>query len=525
MANDSVMTDSTTIVFGKSCDTMKLVHKFLESKGVNNPGWYDDKFDEPTALALLMIQNDMHVLDFVAGGGFSADDSKYKNGSKVVIRYGAKYYSSKNAKEPAGIVTVATSGILVDNGVNSNSLNPMKVTLLTSPLMNIADYSLSTDQQKKTNAGISFYGDLLNATDNNIDKDFGGFTGGSNVYLRKEDVIPSFSDMIISDNLTKIMKVGELVAKGTQFINDITDTGSQAKEFKDNSSEELNEYLKKQKEFEQNDAALKKALDNRRSRLTSQRNVARAMRFNENGMFIKNLITDTIIYIPFRPDSVDESYSVSWQEQNTRGSSHSVYGYEMTSGSSPSLSFDIDVGAISYYLTSLNTYENRDAVIDPNLILKNGESSANEFDFSLGEKENLRFGNSYSATISRSVVKIVTDYLNAIKALAYPRYDNGIVTPPSCYISISNNFRFVGVCTNVNISHKGPMFKCYNKDSETGYTDVSENNTIGDQIFMNYTITLNFNKIVNQDFSADTVEYYGDNWTGGMDSEPYRQTI
>lgn len=521
----SVMTDNTTIVFGESCETMKLVHKFLKSNGINDPGWNDDEFDEATALALLMIQNEMHVIDFVEGGGFNADNSKYKVGSKVVIRYGANYYSSNNAKKPAGIVTVATSGILEEGNTDTNSLNPLKVTLLDSPLKSVSDYTLSTKQQRQVNSGITYYGNLANEVDNNIDKDFGGFTGGSVVYLRKEDVIPSYTDILISDSLTKIMKAGAIVAQGIQFINTTNNIGALAKEFKDDSTEELTEYLRKQPEFNEDYNLANELFDRRKRALARQRKVAKAMRFNENGMFIKNLITDTIIYIPFRPDSVDESYSVSWQEQSTRGSAHSTYGYEMTTGSSPSLTFDFDVGAISYYLTRLNTYENADAELDPNLILKNGMSSANEFDFTLGEKESLRYGGSYSSTISSSVIKIVTDYLNAIKALAYPRYDEGIVRPPSCYISISNNFRFVGVCTNVNISHKGPLFKHYNKNSETGYIDDTENNTVGDQIYMNYSITLNFNKIVNQDYSADIVEYYGDNWTGGMDAEPYRQTI
>ena len=52
-------------------------------------------------------------------------------------------------------------------------------------------------------------------------------------------------------------------------------------------------------------------------------------------------------------------------------------------------------------------------------------------------------------------------------------------------------------------------------DSSGNYTRNQE--TSGDQMFMNYSVTLSFNKVVNQDFSADTVEVYGDNWTGGMD--------
>ena len=515
----SIMTDNTTIVFGSSCDTMKLVHDFLKKHGLTNVNWDEKKFDEITGLCLLMLQNELHVLDFVKGGGFNADDKKYKVGSQVIIRNKAYYYSSKDSKEPAGVIFVPTTGVL--NDISDNVLNPLLVTLMDSPLKQLADYSLATisnEQTKTASEILSFQKNqtdkLMPTIDSNYDKSMGGFIGGSVVYLRKSDVIPSYSDMVLSDNLSKIMIAGNIVSQGIQFINDQTDIGTKAKQFQTDDSKEMKDFLmhdpaikeRFNKEDDDYETLLRKITEQNKKDIKS-------MMFNENGMFIKNLVTDTIIYIPFRPDSVDESYSVSWQEQNTRGSAHNVYGYEMTTGSSPSISFDIDVGAISYYLTrARNASErpeenpNEPLMLDEHLIR---ESSVKESD-------------SYNVnTVSDKIIEIVSDYLNAIKALAYPSYTNGIVTPPSCYISIANNFRFVGVCTNVNISHKGPMY--IKRGIDTSDSSTAGQSKLGDQIYMNYSITLNFNKIVNQDFSADTVEMYGDNWTGGMDSVPYRQ--
>ena len=513
----SIMTDNTTIVFGTSCDTMKIVHEFLKKHGLSNVNWEESKFDEITGLCLLMLQNELHLLDFVAGGGFNADDKKYRVGSQVIIRKEAYYYSSKDSKEPSGIVFVPTTGIL--NDIGENVLNPLLVTLMDSPLKQLADYSLATisnEQVKTASEILSFQKDqtdkLMSETSSDYDKSMGGFIGGSVVYLRKDDVIPSYSDMVLSDNLSKIMVAGNIVSKGIQFINDQTDLGTKAKQFQTDDSKEMKEFLMKdpplKEKFKREDDDYERLLRN----ITEQnKKDIKSMMFNENGMFIKNLITDTIIYIPFRPDGVDESYSVSWQEQNTRGSSHNVYGYEMTTGSSPSISFDIDVGAISYYLTKARNSSEKE--VDTKEPVKLDEHLLRSSSIKKPETTAL-------TDASDQIIEIVSSYLNAIKALAYPSYDNGIVTPPSCYISIANNFRFVGVCTNVNISHKGPM---YIKRSIESENDTIYHKKLGDQIYMNYSITLNFNKIVNQDFSADTVEMYGDNWTGGMDSQPYRQ--
>ena len=154
------------------------------------------------------------------------------------------------------------------------------------------------------------------------------------------------------------------------------------------------------------------------------------------------------------------------------------------------------------YSSETNEITYRDSLnskIDQKQILERGDGSNNVFYLS-------------DSDFSSKVFDVVNDYINSIKALNYPKYTNGIPTPPSVYVSVANNLRFVAIVSAVNISHKGPMYiKNYDKENFRNETKLA-----GQQIYMNYSITINFNKVTNQDFSADTVEIYGDNWTGGQ---------
>jgi hypothetical protein len=542
-----VMSENGSIVFGQVCESMKLVHKYLKKLGIDVK-WKDDKFDEATGLALLVAQNQLHVFDFIEGGGFNSDSSRYKQGSTVVIRTGAKFYSDENAEEPAGVISLPTSGILKMNSENNygnyydsngelqfgvQSLNPLKITLLPSPLEDSAS-SIASILGKSNNNKVSASGNLINTVSQDTSKygkKYGGYQAYSIVYLRKDDVCPSFSDMMISDNFTKIMKAGEIVSQGIDIINDVTDIGSKAAEFLPDECKALKDFLKDTDgEYSLFDSENKKKEELRKQMLAKNNKEIKPMTFNQNGMFIKNLITDTMIYIPFRPDSVDESYTVNWEEANTRGSSHQVFGYESTTGSAPSLNFEFDVGALASYLTKNFTrseeFEYTENTVDLDGQTINGieqialDGERGFIDGSLLlDSENATYGKTSLKTIaniSDEIFQIVNDYINALKALAYPKYTNGIVTPPSCYVSIANNFRFVAICTAVNISHKGPMYikrpNNYLEQTSPGDTRI----LAGQQIYMNYSVTLNFNKISNQDFSADTVEVYGDNWSGGQ---------
>ena len=499
MAKD-IMQSNPTVAFGQTSEMMPFIHDYLSENGMDDVDWDNNKLDEKTALALVTVNNNTNTEDFVEGGGTNADSSRYKVGEKVIIMGGASYYSSKNAESPAGKIELTTYGVLDYNGYLENSppLNPLKVSLMRSPL------------ETKKQSMISFSDEITSSVNTN-QKQSGGTTQSSSVYLRKQDVIPSYSDIVVSSATKTVATVGKIESKGISFVNQVTRLGAFAKEFNPDPEQYLNDYfeknsavyrLAKQKESEERLLRLKK-----QSSLKTQ---SKNMCFNNTGMFIKNLITDTVIYIPFNPSDLDESYSVSWQEANTRGSSHSVYGYEMTTGASPSISFDLDVGALTSYISKqMNKgapdFEN--SFLDENLILSNKDKNYKKTQFNVSDNKMLM----------SEVFDIVTDYLNALKALAYPKYTNGLVTPPSCYISIANNFRFVGVCTGVTITHSPPiLINCYNIKKGMSVDRSTDPNLSGQQIFMKYSITLGFNKIVNQDFSADTVEVYGDLWTGGQ---------
>lgn len=510
----SITSDSTTITFGQSNETMKYVHSFFKAKGIQNVSWDEYKFDENTVLSLLLLNNSCKCVEYVNDGGPNSEPERYKEGSTVIINSNSKYYSSPNSKEPAGIISNPTTGILKTNSLLQPNapLNPLKISLMNSPL----NSSLGKKSEVKNLTGDTNDSSVLAKTTNPVDKNskqYGGYTQSEIVYLRADSVIPSFSDVLIGSELSKIMKAGEISSKGIELINSVNTINKDSKEFLDDSSNSLNNFLNKDKERQKEQELKNKSYEELLKNLNKETKKIDQQTFNKNGMFIKNLITDTVIYIPFRPDSVSDSYTISWSEQNTRGSSHTAYGYEMTTGSSPNITFDFDVGALAYYLTRKRERVrmiNRETggliedipTYEKNLILKRKNQSLTQ---ELDEYE--------------EIFQIVTSYLNSLKALAYPLYTNGLVTPPSCYVSIARTFRFVGVCTAVNIDHKGPLYvKPQGKDVDGSF--IANSDKAGDQMFMNYSVTLNFNKIVNQDFSADTVEVYGDNWTGGQsDSE------
>lgn len=506
MSDKDLMSSNPMVMFGQTSAMMPFVHEYLANNGMTDISWDDNKLDEKTALALITVNKNNNIQDFVVNGGFNSENSKYVVGKKVVIQQGANYYSSPNAETATGRVQSATYGVLLYNGYLDETapLNPLKVIIMQSPI-------------EKQNSELS-YNNLLN-NDERLSlankKLLGGVEQGSKVYLRKEDVIPSFEDICVSNETTKIAKAGKINSQGIADINKVTNNGSIAKQFNSDSEQAFVNYmtkldagfnLAKQKEELSQQEILKN--------MSIVKRQAKNMCFNNTGMFIKNLVTDTIIYIPFNPSDLDESYSVSWQEANTRGSSHTVYGYEMTTSSAPSITFDFDVGALTSYISkqmyNSNNDDYQESFLDENLILNKKGKHLN--------KSSIK-DLSTNKTLATEVFHIVNDYLNALKALAYPKYTNGIITPPSCYISIANNFRFVGVCTNVSITHKPPiLINSYNIEQGISVDRRTNQKLAGQQIFMAYTITLSFNKVVNQDFSADTVEEYGDMWTGGQSS-------
>lgn len=50
----------------------------------------------------------------------------------------------------------------------------------------------------------------------------------------------------------------------------------------------------------------------------------------------------------------------------------------------------------------------------------------------------------------------IDSYVNAIKALAYPTYNNGLVSSPSCQLVIGTSLNVIGICQNVGVNWKPP---------------------------------------------------------------------
>ena len=260
-SSSDIMSEKGSIVFGQVCESMKNIHNFLKTLGLDLK-WKDDEFDEATALALLVAQNQLHAYDFIQGGGFNSESKRYKKGNTVVIRTGAKYYSSSDAEDSAGIIAFPTSGVLKYNAENDygnyydekgelqfgvQALNVLKVVLLPSPIEDSVS-TMAAILGKSKNKNVSASGSLLGTATKDASKyskKYGGYNAYSTVYLRKEDVCPSFSDIMISENLLKIIKTGEYVSQGIELINDVTVIGTKAAQFQSNDTKELNDYLNK----------------------------------------------------------------------------------------------------------------------------------------------------------------------------------------------------------------------------------------------------------------------------------------
>lgn len=51
----------------------------------------------------------------------------------------------------------------------------------------------------------------------------------------------------------------------------------------------------------------------------------------------------------------------------------------------------------------------------------------------------------------------ITDYVNKIKSITYPRYVETYVVPPRVYIKVADSFRLKGYCNNCNVVWKKPF--------------------------------------------------------------------
>ncbi|AMM44847.1 hypothetical protein SP15_048 [Bacillus phage SP-15] len=80
--------------------------------------------------------------------------------------------------------------------------------------------------------------------------------------------------------------------------------------------------------------------------------------------------------------------------------------------------------------------------------------------------------------------KDITEFVAKLKALTYPRYENGVVIPPRCYLKIGSMFRIKGYPESVDINWRKP---------------------VRDGRMISATVTINFVEYVSLSWSADQI--------------------
>lgn len=156
---------------------------------------------------------------------------------------------------------------------------------------------------------------------------------------------------------------------------------------------------------------------------------------NSFSNYIENLIlkeTDSGHRIPilFNPNSISDSISASYNQQAIPGGSAPVITYTGTGARMVSIEFSVPI----HYLP-------------PNTQFKDTE-----------------------------------EYLNALRALVYPKYKNSLITPPNCKLHLTN-LELEGVCTQCNISY----------DTDKGY---------GSDGAVNANVSLSFMEVLKEALSA-----------------------
>ena len=129
--------------------------------------------------------------------------------------------------------------------------------------------------------------------------------------------------------------------------------------------------------------------------------------------YIVNLITGNQMVIRIFPDEVTDSVSSQWEEVVPRGRSNPIQGY---SSSGPR--------TVSYTLQLHDDYL-------PDGIL---------------------------ATV------------NQLRALTYPVYNGGSISPPKCLIRVAGNIKFTAICKEVSVTWMKPLRNGYYINAEVSLT-------------------------------------------------------
>ncbi|WJZ23501.1 contractile injection system tube protein [Listeria phage LIS04] len=81
-------------------------------------------------------------------------------------------------------------------------------------------------------------------------------------------------------------------------------------------------------------------------------------------------------------------------------------------------------------------------------------------------------------------IKDITEYVAKIKALTYPRFENGAVIPPRCYLKVGSVLKLTGYPESVDITWRKPI-----RDGRLIWASIS----------------INFTEYVSLSYSADEI--------------------
>ena len=121
---------------------------------------------------------------------------------------------------------------------------------------------------------------------------------------------------------------------------------------------------------------------------------------SDEGLFIMNLITSTMIEVKYRPQEIQD-ISITTEDETPRGRSVGYVGYTSTENKVVSFTIPLSVDYLD----------------------------------------------------GQTLESVVNKY----KALEYPNYQPGIVIPPQCYVNMYRGIRFTAVCTNCEVVWKGDI--------------------------------------------------------------------
>ena len=482
---------STTLVYGDSSDLIKEVVQFMNSVGIDI-GIENGVMDDKMQLALLLLQQTLHITDYIdcLNGGIEKTLKYYQLNKLCIIKPKSKLYNSCEALVEHGELTLPTFCVIKENLYNDFINGRIKYPLLVYLKKSLLDVTPFT-------------------------------TGYAHkcFWVNMEDVLPSPHPVVISDKTWKFIKTLSIFKDqimSIDWVNVANDPTVLVKEYLPNKVKELyNEIKPEIVESISNTFSLGKSQSHSQAMGVYENRII-GFPFFTTGITIRNLATKTTLYIPFKPDGVDDRYSVTWSEDTVRGGTHRIFGYDRTTiNSSPTINFKLDISALSYYASKyavMGGYNNGrlddTTLMDDTLLFNSEIPKLNKGKTSITDDDN--------------VVNLLNAYLNVIKSLAFPYYgsgnsgDAGELTPPSVYVSITNNCRFIGVVADISIAHSGQLY-----NNRKGNTDDYKFNSFS-QVYMNYDISITFNKITTQDFSSDTVAQVGDEWRGGLEQEEYR---